>query len=173
MKSMSLKIILNLIMSIGIWVFVTNSHESGADERILAGVGGVLMLSSLLIRDFFSEDFKIKKIWSFISIGLACLGIYIFIYNVLESDWDSRIWLGFGLSIGFLGLSIREIMCKSEKQILLSQKKDLICCTAFIILFSLYGVIINNLVDIEYMKNDIRNIESIVQDIDENTKYLE
>ena len=172
MKSVTLKITLNVIMSIGIWVFVTNAHESGQEEHILAGLGGVLMLSSLLIKDFFSEDYRINKIWSVVSSVLVCLGIYIFIYNVLESDWDSRVWVGFGLSIGFLGLSIREIVCKSGKQILLSQKKNLICCTAFIILFSLYGGVINNLEDIEYIKDDIRSIESKVQDIDEHTKYL-
>lgn len=172
MKSITLRIILNVIIAIGIWTFVTNIHESGKDEHILAGIGGVLILGSLLIKDFFAEDYQIKKIWHVISIVLVCIGVFIFINTIHETDWNSKIWVGFGLSIGFLGLTIREIMGNSEKHILLTQKKGVICCIAFIILFSIYGVVKNNLEDMKSMSYDIQNIEDTVENIDEHTKYL-
>jgi hypothetical protein len=49
------KIISFLFSIIGIWLFVTNTLDSGKDERILAGLGGAITLLGTILKDNLSN----------------------------------------------------------------------------------------------------------------------
>lgn len=49
------KILSTLFSVVGIWVFVTNTLDSGSDERILAGLGGSLTLLGIVLKENLSK----------------------------------------------------------------------------------------------------------------------
>lgn len=49
------KILSFLFSIIGIWLFITNTLDSGNDERILAGLGGAITLLGIILKDNFSN----------------------------------------------------------------------------------------------------------------------
>lgn len=44
------KIVLTLLVFIGIWLFVTNTLDSGSDERIFAGLGAAITVLSIILK---------------------------------------------------------------------------------------------------------------------------
>lgn len=50
------KIVLTLSGVIGIWLFVTNTLDSGSDERILAGLGGAITILGIVLKDNYSKS---------------------------------------------------------------------------------------------------------------------
>lgn len=72
------KIVLTLLVFIGIWLFVTNTLDSGSEERIIAGLGGAITILGITLKGNYrkSEEIPlsgIKNINTIVSIAFIVL----------------------------------------------------------------------------------------------------
>jgi len=76
------KVVLTLLILIGIWLFVTNTLDSGSDERMLAGLGAAISILGITIKGNYSKSEDIPLT------GIKNIGTIVFIaFIVVFTFW--------------------------------------------------------------------------------------
>lgn len=150
-----------ILLTIGIWLFITNTLASSSNERILAGLGGGMLYFSLILRDIRLNYSicELKIVWKVIITILGIIGVWLFISNTLATGADKRVLSGLGGALVAISFYIKHF--KKEDT---SSKVGINFTSAlvFISIFTLYGL----------QKKDIRAVHSNISDTDFNVSDL-
>jgi len=159
-----------LTFFVGAWLFITNTLDSGSDERVLAGLGAGLVLLGLLIKEFRLKlsITQLSIVWKIVVLVCGVIGSWIFVTNTLDSGSDERVLAGLGGALIIIAFYIKDIKKEQldEKNIVkgVSTKTALL----FLIVFTMYGL---HKKDIRYVKSDVGDLEYKVDDLEDNSHY--
>ena len=168
----AIKLIKNIALISGIGLFVTNTLDSGKDERLLSGCGSALVIIYFSINEYWTKkDLNIKLPWKILATLLSVIGVFTFVVNSLDSGEDERILAGIGASMFVAGLAIRELFGEAtngNSNIRLDSKT--IGILAFIICFTFLGLYKNK---IQRVERNQYGIEDDIKELDEKVEDLE
>ena len=156
----------------GAWLFISNTLDSGSDERVLAGLGAGIVFLGFAIKEFRLKlsISQLSVLWKIIVLSFGVIGTWIFVTNTLDSGSDERVLAGLGGALILISLYIRDSKKEQDAEKSLSSGLNLKTALLFVVIFTFYGL---HKKDIRSVNWDIRDIESDVQSLDRKVDDIE
>lgn len=171
MKTKILKLISYSLLISGVWIFVTNTLDSGSDERVLAGMGSALIILYFFINEFWiMQVSNLKIIWKIITISLFITGIWLFVFGTLDSGSDERVIAGLGAALCCIAMLIKSNFETKTENSEYKMSKSLLIIIVFISIFTFWGL---HHKEIRGMNYEINNAQRDIDDLEREVRNLE